>query len=335
MPQKQEGDVIQRVRDCLRAKHRKWATEQQYVRWIKDYLGFCKAKGPMPSKEEAVRLFMDHLTLVRNYSYSTQKQALCALVFLYGQVYEQELGDIGDFAPATKQENVSTVYSAAEATAILSHVYAVDWLGVALMYGSGLRRGAVVRLRVMDLDFGMDQILVRDSKGNKQHATLFPEALKKRLEHHLEAVRELHRKDLAQGFGEVFLPHALERKYPTANTDWRWQYVFPAEKRSTDPRSGKVRRHHRHDATLQRAVTQAVAAAGLPKPASCHAFRHAFATDLALRGHDMKTIQELLGHRDLHTTERYIHQLMQVRGVTSPLDFHLGTANGQEEGREA
>lgn len=267
---------------------------------------------------------MDHLTLVRNYSYSTQKQALCALVFLYGQVYEQELGDIGDFAPATKQENVGTVYSAEEATAILSHVYRVDWLGVALMYGAGLRRGTVVRLRVMDLDFDLSQILVRDGKGNKQHATLFPEMLKPRLRAHLESVRELHQKDLAQGFGEVFLPHALERKYPNASTGWRWQYVFPAENRSTDPRTGKVRRHHRHDGTLQRAVTEAVAAAGIAKPAGCHAFRHAFATDLALRGYDMKTIQELLGHRDLRTTERYIHQLMEIRGVKSPLDFHLG-----------
>jgi integron integrase len=322
--EKQEGDVIQRVRNCLRAKHRKWATEQQYVRWIKDYLGYSKAKGSMPSKEEAVRRFLDHLALDRNYSYSTQKQALCALVFLYEQVFEQELGDIGDFAPATKQENVGTVYSATEATAILSHLYGVDWLGVGLMYGSGLRRGAVVRLRVMDLDFEMGKIAVRDSKGNKQHTTLFPDMLQERLQKHLESVRELHRQDLARGYGEVFLPHALERKYPNANTEWCWQYVFPAGKVSRDPRTGKVRRHHRHDATLQRAVTEAVAAAGVPKPARCHAFRHAFATDLALRGYDMKTIQKLLGHRDLRTTERYIHQLTEIRGVKSPLDFHMG-----------
>jgi len=261
MREQKDGDVIERARRALRAKNRKWQTEQQYVKWMRDYLGYSKAKGPFESKEEAIREFLSHCAVDRNYSFSTQKQALNAIVFLYRHVFETELGDIGDFAPATKPERIGTVYTASEAVAILSHMHGVDWLGGALMYGAGLRRGEVVRLRVQDLEFERGEIVVRDGKGNKQRVTLFPELLKEPLKKRLVEVKDLHDKDLAEGYGQVFLPHALDRKYPNANREWCWQYVFPAHKLSNDPRSGKVRRHHLHDATLQRAVTEAVRAA--------------------------------------------------------------------------
>jgi len=314
------GNVIQRTRHCLRAKNRKWKTEQQYVKWVKDYLGFSKAKGPFRTKEEAIRTFLGHLAVDRNYAYSTQCQALNALVFLYRHVYEMELGEIGDFRPATKPEQIGVVYTPEESLAILTHLHGVEWIQGGLMYGAGLRRGECVRLRVQDLDFGNDQIVVRDGKGNKQRATLFPNMVKEPLRNHLLWVRELHDKDLEAGHGDVYLPHALERKLGTGNKAWCWQYVFPASRISKDPRSGKMRRHHLHDETLQAAVRRAVRAAGIPKRASCHGFRHSFATHLVMMGYDLKTIQELLGHRHLSTTERYIHCLMQLRGVESPLD---------------
>jgi integron integrase len=242
-------------------------------------------------------------------------------LFLYKQVLGRELPWLADVQWAKKSARLPVLLTPVEVRAVLARLEGRDWLMASLLYGAGLRLTECVRLRVQDVDFGYRQILVRDGKGQKDRVTMLPQSVSEPLKLHLDRVRTLHEEDLREGFGEVYLPFALSRKYPNAGRESSWQYVFPASKRSLDPLSGKERRHHTDEQNLQRAVKGAVRRAGIDKPASCHSLRHSFATHLLQSGHDIRTVQELLGHQDVSTTMIYTHVLNQGgKGVRSPLD---------------
>jgi integron integrase len=252
---------------------------------------------------------------------STQNQALSALLFLYKEVLGMALPWLNDMKRAKKPQRLPVVLTVEEARRVLARLDGQHGLMAGLLYGAGLRLLECARLRVKDVDFEMRQITVRDGKGEKDRVTMLPQSVLEPLRAHLEKVKVLHEHDLEDGFGEVYLPYALDRKYPKAAQEWGWQYVFPAANRSTDPRSGQARRHHVDEQSLQRAVKKAVRAAGLSKPASCHTLRHSFATHLLESGYDIRTIQELLGHKDVSTTMIYTHVLNRGgQGVVSPLD---------------
>ena len=252
---------------------------------------------------------------------TTRNQALNALVFLYAQVLKTDLGDFGHIEKAKTTGNLPTVMSKAEVARVLSQMSGVHQIQANLLYGCGLRISECVRLRVKDLDFGQNQVIVRSGKGMKDRSVMFPEQLKFPLTEHLETVRRIHHQDISQGFGEVWLPFALERKYRNAAKEWIWQYVFPSDRISRDPRSGKMRRHHIDKSTLGKAVRKAARKAGIPKKVSPHTFRHSFATQLLEAGYDIRTVQELLGHKDVQTTMIYTHVMNKGgMGVKSPLD---------------
>ncbi len=250
---------------------------------------------------------------------STQNQALSELVFLYQEVFGKEIGWLDDLERAKRPARLPVVLTQAEVRAVLAHLDGRHELMTKLLYGTGMRLMECVRLR--DVDFERSEIVVRDGKGGKDRITMLPRSLVEPLKSHLEKVRVVHEKDLTEGFGKVYLPFALQRKYQSAASEWGWQYVFPASKRSIDPRSGKERRHHIDEKSLQRAVKGAVRASGIAKPATCHTFRHSFATHLLETGYDIRTVQELLGHKDVSTTMIYTHVLNRGgKGVESPLD---------------
>lgn len=268
-----------------------------------------------------VARFLSYLASERGVAASTQNQALNALVFLYRHVLEQPLGEMEGIVRAKRPTRLPTVLTRAEANVVLDQLGGTERLVASLLYGSGLRLLESLRLRVKDVDFTMNQLIVRDGKGRKDRATMLPDRLHASLRSHLRNVRRFHEDDLQAGFGAVYLPDALARKYPNAARSWVWQYVFPAPKRSRDPRSGEVRRHHASESSVQKAVAGAVRRSGISKLASCHTFRHSFATHLLEAGYDIRTVQELLGHSDVRTTMIYTHVLNRGgRGVRSPLD---------------
>jgi integron integrase len=269
---------------------------------------------------EEVRQFLTHLAVTENVAASTQNQALAALLFLYREVLAIELPYI-DAVRAKRPKNLPVVFTPSEVREILSRLDGVSLLIGSLLYGAGLRISEAIRLRVKDIDFKMNQISVRDGKGEKDRITMLPESIKEQLKQHLERVKKMHKDDLASGFGEVYLPYALERKYPNAAKEWHWQYIFPAAKFSIDPRSGKKRRHHLSDESIQRPVKRAINNAGLEKGGSCHSLRHSFATHLLENHYDIRTVQELLGHKDVRTTMIYTHVLNKGSNVKSPLDL--------------
>ena len=265
--------------------------------------------------------FLSHLASEEQVSASTQNQALNALLFLYRAVLEKPVGYINGVVRAKQPERLPVVLTRQEVRALLGVMTGEHWLMANLLYGAGLRLLECLRLRVKDIDFSTNHLVVREGKGNKDRVTMLPLSVKQPLTAHLAAVREQHQEDLARGFGHVYLPHALERKYPTANRQWGWQWVIPATQISVDPRSGEQRRHHLHEVVLQRAVRAAVRQADILKPAGCHTLRHSFATHLLEDGYDIRTIQELLGHKDVSTTMIYTHVLNRGgRGVASPAD---------------
>jgi len=280
--------LLDQVRDAIRVKHYSIRTEQAYLHWVRSFILFHKKRHPAEMAEAEISQFLTHLAVDRKVAASTQNQALSALLFLYSQVLKKEVGEFENLQRVRKPSRLPVVLTREE-------VNGQEWLMASLLYGSGLRLMECLRLRVKDVDFGYQQIVVRDGKGQKDRVTMLPAALTEPLKRHLEKIQALHQQDLREGFGEVWLPDALPEKYPRAPKEWGWQYVFPARNRSTDPRSGKVRRHHHDEDGLQRAVKQAVRAAGLTKPASCHTFRHSFATHLLEAGYDIRTVQELLG----------------------------------------
>jgi integron integrase len=313
--------LLDQVREKLRVKHYSIRIEQAYLDWIKRFILFHGKRHPETMGNREVSAFISHLATHRNVAASTQNQALSALVFLYQEVLGRELGWLDDLERAKRPARLPVVLTPAEVRAVLAHLEGRHELMAKLVYGTGLRLMECVRLRVKDVDFERGEIGVRDGKGNKDRITVLPRSLAEPLKSHLEKVRVLHEKDLAEGFGEVYLPFALERKYQKAAREWGWQYVFPASKRSIDPRSGKERRHHIDEKSLQRAVKGAVRASGITKPATCHTFRHSFATHLLETGYDIRTVQELLGHKDVSTTMIYTHVLNKGgHGVRSPAD---------------
>jgi integron integrase len=314
--------LLDQVRERLRLKHYSIRTEQAYVDWIKRFIFFHNKRHPSAMGKAEVEAFLSHLAVARKVSASTQNQALSAILFLYKEVLGRELEWLDNVERAKRPARVPVVLTEAEVRAVLAQMDGRHALMAGILYGAGLRLMECVRLRVKDVDFGYSQITVRDGKGEKDRVTILPAALHAKLRTHLERAQTLHRKDLQEGFGEVYLPYALARKYPRAGREWAWQYVFPASKRSVDPRSGVERRHHIDEQTLQRAVKKAVREAEIAKPASCHTLRHSFATHLLQSGYDIRTVQELLGHKDVSTTMIYTHVLNRGgRGVRSPLDI--------------
>jgi integron integrase len=296
-------------------------TEQSYVRWIVRYVRHHGTRHPRDLGPEHVEAFLSHLAVERDVAASTQNQALAALLFLYRYVLKTPLPRVEEVVRARKPERLPVVFSRDEVQRVLARVSGTPGLVVRLLYGSGLRLLEALRLRVKDVDFDRGQVTVREGKGRKDRTVPLPEALRTPLEIHLAAVRELHGDDLRAGYGRTELPHALARKYPNAAAEVGWQFVFPSASRSRDPRSGEIRRHHLSETTVQRAVTRALRAAGINKRGSCHTFRHSFATHLLESGYDIRTVQELLGHRDVRTTMIYTHVLDRgALGVRSPLD---------------
>jgi integron integrase len=314
--------LLDRVRDMLRVKHYSIRTEKTYVRWIRRYILFHDKRHPEEMGAREIEAFLTHLAVEKNVAASTQNQALCALLFLYNEVLEKDLTpDVIDAVRAKKPKRLPVVLTRDEAMSVLAALSGTNQLIARTLYGSGLRLIECLRLRVKDIDFAYRQITVRDGKGQKDRATILPASLVDPLQEHLRRVRMLHQQDLDRGYGSVYLPYALERKYPSAHKEWCWQYVFPAQGRSTDPRSGVVRRHHLSESSVQKAVRRAVKLAGIDKPAGCHTFRHSFATHLLEDGYDIRTVQELLGHKDVKTTMIYTHVLSKGGlAVRSPLD---------------
>jgi integron integrase len=313
--------LLDRVRWHLRVKHYSLRTEQLYVQWIRRFILFHAKRHPEQMGEEEIAAFLSHLAIDGHVAASTQNQAFSALLFLYQQVLDRKLDYVAGVERVKRPPKLPVVLTSKEAHAVIAHLPGDYRLMAELLYGSGLRLLECLRLRVKDIDFGYELIMVRDGKGLRERRTLLPTRLKRPLREHLTRVREIHQRDLAHSAGAVYLPFALKRKYPNAARDWRWQWVFPAAKASVDPRSGETRRHHVHEKNLQNAVKQAIYATGVPKAASCHTFRHSFATHLLEAGYDIRTVQELLGHRDVSTTMIYTHVLNKPGlGIRSPLD---------------
>ena len=316
----QPKKLLDQVRDVLRLKHYSYRTEQSYVDWIKRFILFHHKRHPQDLGRAEIEAFLTYLAVEGNVAASTQNQALSALLFLYREVLRIELDGPLDAIRAKKPARLPIVLTRAEVHQVIEGMTGTYQLMAKLLYGSGLRLMECVRLRVKDIDFEQREIIVRDPKGGHERVTMLSASLVTPLQEHLKRVKLLYEQDLAAGYGQVYLPYALDRKYPNASREWGWQYVFPSDRLSIDPRSGSMRRHHVDESNLQRAVKDAVRLARLAKPASCHTFRHSFATHLLESGYDIRTVQ-LLGHKDVKTTMIYTHVLNRGGlAVRSPLD---------------
>lgn len=313
--------LFEQLHNVLRRKHYSIHTERSYTSWIKHFIGFHHMRHPRTMGKKEIEAFLTHLAVRRKVSSSTQNQAFNAILFLYRDVLEIPLDETLNAVRAKRSARVPVVMSHQEAMKAIHFLKGTYHIVVTLLYGSGLRLMECIRLRIKDIDFEMNCIQVHDGKGKKDRVVMLPEAAKPSLVEHLKQVRALHEHDLEQGNGSVYLPYALERKYPKASIQWGWQYVFPADEVSLDPRSGKTRRHHLHPTTIQKAVKKAVHAAGIHKPVGCHTFRHSFATRLLENGYDIRTVQELLGHKNVNTTMIYTHVMNKgAMAVKSPVD---------------
>jgi integron integrase len=311
---------LTQVRAAIRMRHYSYRTEQTYVGWIVRFIRFHRCRHLNEMAEAEVAAFLSALAMRRRVSASTQNQALHALVFLYKHVLDRPLAELHGIARAKQRERLPVVLTPDEVGRLLRCIDTSYWLPACIMYGSGLRLMETVRLRTKDLDFEHRAIVVRAGKGGKDRVVTLPDELIVPLKRQLQGVKLVHEKDLIDGFGDVALPHALARKYPSAGRQWGWQFVFPSRRRSIDPRSGIERRHHVDESGLQKAVKHAVRKAGIEKPASCHTLRHSFATHLLERGMDIRTVQEQLGHKDVRTTQLYTHVLGRGgSAVQSPL----------------
>ncbi|MDX9787285.1 MAG: integron integrase [Desulfobacterales bacterium] len=319
-PPGKKPKLLDQVRNAVRMRHYSIRTEETYVQWVKRLVLFHQKRHPLEMGSSEITHFLSHLAH-QNVAASTQNQAMSALVFLYKHVLQKEPGTFDGIVWAKRSRKLPAVLTKNEVKTLISHLKADKWIMPNLLYGAGLRLMECLRLRVKDIDFSYRQITVRDGKGEKDRITMLPSSVITPLKNHLAVVKDLHGNDLREGFGRVHLPHALDRKYPHANREWIWQYVFPSAKRSIDPRSGVEQRHHLHETVLQRAVKEAAWAAKLNKKVGCHTLRHSFATHLLESGYDIRTIQELLGHNDVKTTMIYTHVLNSGgRGVRSPAD---------------
>ena len=325
--------LLEAVRNEIRLRRFSYRTEQAYVDWIHRFVNFHEKRHPRDMGGPAVAKFLSHLASDRNVSGATQNQALAALLFLYKRVLNVKLPWIGDVVRASRPKRLPTVLSQRDAQRVLANLQGVYWLIGALFYGSGLRLTEALRLRVKDLELASYRVVVRDGKGNKDRVSILSASLVPHLKTHLAKVRELHHQAIRSGHGGVALPFALERKYPHAHLQWGWQYVFPAARPSLDPRSRTYRRHHILEDTVQRHVRKAALAAGIHKPVSPHTFRHSFATHLLENGYDIRTVQELMGHKDVPTTQIYTHVMEKGKNsVKSPFDVGapLRAANEDE-----
>jgi integron integrase len=313
--------LIDRVREAIRSRHYSRRTEKTYWYWTRFFIHYHGKRHPAEMGGAEVQAFLSWLATERDVAAATQNQALSALLFLYQKVLGQELPWLDELVRAKRPVRLPVVLTEAEVGRLLGELRGVLRLMASLLYGAGLRQIECLTLRVKDIDFAYRQLLVRDAKGGKDRVTMLPENLVQPLQAHLGRVRALHRRDLAEGYGEVWLPHALSRKYRRAGYEWGWQFVFPSRNRSAEPETGATRRHHVHPDTIGRAVKRAARAANIVKPVSCHTLRHSFATHLLERGQDIRTVQELLGHSDVSTTMIYTHVLNRgACGVKSPLD---------------
>lgn len=313
--------LLDQMRERIRVKHYSIRTEETYLHWVKRYILFHHKRHPAEMGAPEVEAFLTHLATTANVSASTQNLALSSILFLYKEVLAVDLPWLEGVTRAKKPQRLPVVMTRDEVRQVLAHMQGTHHLMASLMYGTGMRLMECVRLRVKDVDFARREILVREGKGNKDRVTMLPDSLASALQAHLEKVQRVHAQDCAEGCGDVYLPHALARKYPHAATDWGWQYVFPAATRSRDPRSDAVRRHHVNEQAYQRAIKSAVRDADINKPATSHTLRHSFATHLLESGYDIRTVQELLGHEDVATTQIYTHVLNRGGlAVRSPLD---------------
>ncbi|MEK7843807.1 MAG: integron integrase [Pseudomonadota bacterium] len=313
--------LLDQVQAVLRMKHYSIRTERVYLDWIKRYILFHHKTHPAQMSAPEVEAFLSHLAVAGKVAASTQNQAKSALLFLYREVLALELPWLDNVTQAKTPQRLPVVLTVSEVKSVLNRLDGTLWLMASLLYGGGLRLMECARLRVKDVDFEMRQVTVREGKGFKDRVTMLPGSSIAPLQAHLARVRALHDEDGAEGYGAVYLPYALEKKYPNAAKEWGWQYVFPSRSLSVDPRSGVTRRHHVDEKSLQRAVKRAAQQAGITKPATPHTFRHSFATHLLQSGYDIRTVQELLGHKDVQTTMIYTHVLNRGgRGVVSPLD---------------
>ena len=327
-----KAPLREQVREVMRFHHYSLRTEQTYWQWIRRFLAFHRSRDhsgpqkgwrhPRTMGASEVAQYLAHLAMAGNVAASTQNQALNSLVFLYDHVLMQSLGDLGEYARVKRPPRLPVVLTMEETQRVLAALKpGTCSLIIRLLYGTGMRLMECLRLRVKDMDLSRGQIMVRSGKGDKDRVTMLPEKLEDELNRHLGRVKLLHESDLAEGFGQVYLPHALARKYPRADRQWAWQYVFPATSRSKDPQTGTIRRHHVNELAIQRAMKQAVRLARLKKPATCHTLRHCFATHLLENKTDIRTVQDLLGHEDISTTMIYLHVMQKPGiGVKSPLD---------------
>ncbi len=321
VPDQPSPRLYDRAVEVFRAYHYSRRTEQCYLHWMTRFIHFHRRRHPRDLAEREVNEFLTHLAVNEHVSASTQNQALAALLFLYEKVLEEPLDRIEGVVRARRPRRLPVVLTSNEVQMILCRMDGMPRLVCSLQYGAGLRLLEALRLRVKDLDFQQNQLTVREGKGNKDRITLLPASLHDLLQSHLANVRRQHDTDLARGLGRVSLPHALARKYPNAETEWIWQWVFPATSHYRDRETGTRHRHHLHESVVQKALRVAVIECQIPKKVTTHTFRHSFATHLLQSGYDIRTIQELLGHKDLKTTMIYTHVLNQgPRGVQSPLD---------------
>jgi integron integrase len=321
-----KSKLLDQLNEVLRLKHYSLRTEEAYGQWVRRFLKFHRDQAgiwrhPRDLVPADVVAFLNHLASEECVAAGTQNQALNAISFLYSQVLRIDMGDLGEFLRAEKRRRVPVVLSKEEVQRLLASLEGTYHLMARVLYGTGVRLMELLRLRVQDVDFARNQIIVRGGKGDKDRVTVLPEALRASLHEHLKRVRLLWEQDVREGFGEVYLPEGLARKYPKAGKEWGQQWVFPSRSRSRDPRSGKMRRHHVQETGLQRAVKAGLQLSGITKRASCHTLRHSFATHLLENGYDIRTVQDLLGHKDVTTTQIYTHVMAKPGiGVRSPLD---------------
>jgi integron integrase len=313
--------LLGKVRSAIRVRHYSLRTEQAYIHWIRRFILFHNKRHPDGMGEPEITAFLSDLAVNRNVSASTQNQALSAILFLYQKVLDRKLEWLDDVVRAKRPQHLPVILTRDETRQLLNEIPGTNGLIARLLYGTGMRKMECLRLRVQDIDFDYRQITIRSGKGDKDRVTMLPAALIEPLHGQLDRARRIHNLDLEQGYGETALPFALSRKYPHADREWRWQYVFPATRRCLDPYNGQVRRHHWFDTNVSRAIREASRRIGITKRVSVHTLRHSFATHLLEDGYDIRTVQELLGHKDVKTTQIYTHVLNRGgRGVRSPLD---------------